>query len=132
MTNSLVETAQQMVNFQPLNPVQAEQLITEANKLLEQMPDVLLEINERRYEAERAWSKAKNTAMVKHHANKMPVSIARAQAEVDAQPEREVFDRARAEFHYAEDTAKALTTKIYSLLNLNKSVTAAYNSYRGG
>lgn len=124
--------ADRLRNEQPTNPVEMEFFIREANSLLEAMPDVLLEINNRRYAAERAYSARKNTQMAFYGRNGHAVTFARALAEVDAQSELETWHNAKAEYHYAEDTEKALRTKIYSMLNINKSVAAAYNTHGGG
>lgn len=131
LTNDLVNQAQQMAQFQPRNPVEMEQLITAANQLLEQMPDVLLEINERRYAAERAYASKKNSLLVQHAGEGDQVTVARAKAEVEAEDELHAWHATKAEYHYAEDTAQALRTKIFSLLNINKSVTAHFQTYRG-
>jgi hypothetical protein len=116
----------------PTNPVEMEFFIREANALLEQLPSVLLEINERRYAAERAHSRRKNEQMAFYGRQGMAVTFARAQAESDAMPELEVWHGTKAEYHYAEDTERALRTKIYSMLNINKAVVAQYGSYGGG
>ncbi|TFC59450.1 MULTISPECIES: hypothetical protein [unclassified Cryobacterium] len=123
--------ADQLRNFAPTNPVEMEFFIREANALLEQMPDVLLDINTRRYNAERAHGLRKNTQMAFYGRQGNNVSFARALAEVDAQPELEVWHNAKAEYHYAEDTEKALRTKIFSMLNINRSIAAAYNTQTG-
>lgn len=94
------------------------------------MPDVLLEINQRRYEAEREYSRAKNTALKDHAAQGDPVTVARSKAELDAMGAKQAWDLVKAEYHYAEDTMQALRTRIYSMLNINKAVTTQFQSYR--
>ncbi|MGH3703004.1 MAG: hypothetical protein ACRDT9_00105 [Agromyces sp.] len=123
--SAFVAKADQLRVFNPTNPVEMEFFIREANALLEDMPDVLLSINEKRYEAERAYSRVKNTAMVEHGKTMIP-TFARAQAELDAADAKREWDTQKAAYHYAEDTQKALTTKIYSMLNVNKAIAAAY------
>lgn len=123
--------ADQLRNSAPTNPVEMEFFIREANALLEELPEVLLEINERRYAAERKYSARKNTQMAFYGRNGHPVSFARAMAEVDAQSELEAWHNTKAEYHYAEDTERGLRTRIYSMLNINKGVVAAYNSGGG-
>ncbi|MDJ0323195.1 hypothetical protein QMG61_05385 [Cryobacterium sp. PH31-AA6] len=123
--------ADRLRNSAPTNPVEMEFFIREANALLEELPEVMLEINERRYAAERAYSARKNSQMAFYGRTGHPVSFARARAEVDAQPELETWHNTKAEYHYAEDTERGLRTRIYSMLNINKSVTAAYNTGGG-
>ena len=43
----------------------------------------------------------------------------------------EELHNAKAAWHYADDTLKALTSKLYGMLNVNKGVQAAYNGYGG-
>lgn len=120
----------ELIHFTPANPVEMEYLITELTALIEQMPAKLLELNEARYEAERAWSRRRNTALAQHAKNNS-VTVARALADVEALTEMEAVHNAKAAWHYAEDTSKALTSKLYANLNINKGVQAAYNGYGG-
>lgn len=120
----------EIIHFKPANPVEMEYLITELSALIEQMPAKMLELNEVRYAAERAWSRRRQTSLAQHAKNN-PVTVARALADVEALPEMEAVHNAKAAWHYADDTLKALTSKLYANLNINKGVQAAYNSYRG-
>jgi hypothetical protein len=127
----LLTKSGELISFQPTNPVEMEYLITELSGLIEQMPGKLLELNDVRYEAERAWSRRRNTALAQHAKNNS-VTVARALAEVESLTEMEALHNSKAACHYAEDTLKALTSKLYSMLNINKGVQAAYSSYGGG
>lgn len=98
--------------------------------MLETMPDVLLEINQRRYAAERAYAHKKATRLKEHSDAGAMVTVARAMAELDAADELEAWHQTKAEFHYIEDTERALRTQIMSMLNINKSVAAQYGSFR--
>ncbi len=125
----IISRSGEMIQFVPANPVEMEYLITELTTLVEQMPGKLLELNEIRYDAERAWSRRRNTSLAMH-SKSMPITAARALAEVESMPELEALHNAKAAWHYADDTLKALTTKLYANLNINKGVQAAYNSTR--
>jgi len=118
----------ELIHFVPANPAEMEYLITELTTLIEQMPAKMLELNERRYECERAWSRRRNTALAQHAKNNT-VTVARALADVEALTEMEDLHNAKAAWHYADDTLKALTSKLYANLNINKGVQAAYNGY---
>lgn len=113
------------------SPAQLEALIVALTNHIEQMPDVMLSLNETRYETERAYSRRKDTALAMH-SKSMPVTAARALAEVEALTEREAADNAKAAWHYADDSMKALTSKLYALLNINRGMRAAYNGYGVG
>ena len=123
----IITRSGELIQFVPANPVEMEYLITELTTLVGQMPGKLLELNEIRYEAERAWSRRRNTSLAMH-SKSMPITAARALAEVESMPELEALHNAKAAWHYADDTLKALTTKLYANLNINKGVQAAYNS----
>jgi len=120
----------ELIHFVPANPAEMEYLITELTTLIEQMPAKMLELNEIRYAAERAWSRRRETSLAAHAAS-MSVTRARALANVEAMPELEAWHDAKAAWHYADDTLKALTSKLYGMLNVNKGVQAAYNGYGG-
>lgn len=127
---ALGERAGELVNFRPTNPVEMEFFIREAVGLLEKVPDILLEINEKRYDAERAYSARKNGQMAFYGRQGMQVSFARAQAEVDALPELEAWHDLKAQYHHVEDSSKALRTKVNAMLNINKAVSAQYGAHR--
>ena len=71
----------ELIHFVPANPAEMEYLITELTTLIEQMPGKMLELNERRYECERAWSRRRNTSLAQHAKNNT-VTVARALADV--------------------------------------------------
>ena len=121
----------EMVQYQPTNPIEMEFIIRELTDFIEDMPGRLERLNEERYTAERDWSRRRNTALAQHAKN-MPVTAARALAEVEALPELERLHNAKAAWHFADDSMKALTSKLYGLLNINKGVQAAYRGYGVG
>lgn len=129
--SDVVAAARELKNHVPADPVQMELWIRESNELLETMPEVLAEINERRYAAERNYSKVRNLKLVLHMNNGDSATMARAKAEVEALEALEQWHNTKAEYHYAEDTMKALQTKINSMLNINKGITTQYQAYRG-
>lgn len=108
-----------------------EHLIFAATQLLEQMPDVLGEINERRYDAEREYERVYNEALIRFLDESPVVTRARAKAKLEAQPYLKTWQITKGEYHYAEATERALRTKINSYLNINRSVTAQFQTYRG-
>lgn len=120
----------ELLSFQPTNPAEMERFIREANGLLEEMPDKLLEINDRRYAAERAYLRKKNANLAGYGKAGVPATFARAQAEVDAAAELNTWHNAKAEYHYAEGTERALRTKVYSMLNINRAIAAQFGAHR--
>ena len=124
----IITRSGELISFIPANPVEMEFMITELTSLIEQMPGKMLELNKIRYNAERAWSRRRNTALAQHAKNNS-VTVARALADVEALTEMEAVHNSKAAWHYADDTLKALTSKLYANLNINKGVQAAYNGY---
>lgn len=108
-----------------------ERRIQEANDLFDALVEAQREVNARRYEAEAAYSAKKNLRLVFWMDQGKNATYARAQAEHDALEEFKAWQATKLEYHHLEDLAQALRTRIYSMLNINKSVQAAYNSYRG-
>lgn len=108
-----------------------EQQIIEGNNLLEALNEALTDVNARRYVAESAYLLKRNQRMAELGKEGMGATFARAQAEVEAADEYKAWLDTKAEYHQLEGLSKALTTRIYSLLNINKAVQAAYNTYRG-
>lgn len=125
-----IERGAALRDFKPTTPVEMEYFIREAVGLLETFPDVLIEINHRRYEAERAHSRKKNQRMADYGRAGVQVSFARAQAEVDALDELQTWHNVKAEYHYAEDTERALRTKVNSMLNINRAIAAQFGAHR--
>lgn len=120
----------QLLNYQPTNPVEMEYFIREAVGLMEKLPDVMLEINGRRYDAERAYIAKKQSRKAYYGRNNVQATFATAMADVDAQDELEVWHNLKAEYHYAEGTERSLRTKVNSMLNINKAITHAYGAHR--
>lgn len=108
-----------------------EQQIVEGNNLLDALVEAQKDVNERRYLAEATYDEKFNTRITYWMDQGKNATYARAQAKVEAREEFEALLNTKAEYHYLEDLSRALQTRIYSLLNINKAVQAAYNSYRG-
>lgn len=125
-----IKAGAQLLDYQPTNPTEMEYFIRESVGVMETMPDAMLEINERRYAAERAYIAKKQTQLAHYGRNNVAATFARAMADVDAQAELEAWHNVKAEYHYAEGTERALRTKVNSMLNINKAITTAYGAHR--
>ena len=111
--------------------MELEQRISEANDLFDALVEALKDTNARRYVAEAAYSAKKNSRLTFWMDAGKSATYARAQAEVEAIPELEAWQAVKLEYHHLEDLSQALRTRIFSMLNINKSVQAAYASIRG-
>ncbi len=103
----------------------------EGNNLLDALVEAQKDVNDRRYAAESAYDAKFNSRITYWMDQGKNATYARAQAKVDARDEFEAFLNTKAEYHYIEDLSRALQTRIFSLLNINKAVQSAYNTYRG-
>lgn len=125
-----IKRGAELLAFEPTNPAEMERFIREAIGLMEEMPDAMLEINERRYTAERAYSAKRNSRLAGYGQAGVAVTFARAKADEDALEELAAWHAVKAEYHHAEATERALRTKVYSMLNINKAIAAQYGVHR--
>ncbi|WP_434315869.1 hypothetical protein [Leifsonia sp. P73] len=116
----------EIVDFEPMNPIELEFLIREIGDRLEKAIPVLKQMWHDRYEAERELIKARATAMLNSSAD--TVTEKRAEADLASLPYRLEFDLKKEVLHAAEELQKALTAKLYGYLNLNKALASSYNA----
>lgn len=114
----------ELVDYQPVSPMELELIIREIGDRLEAAVPVLKVMWHERYEAEREMIKARATAMLQSKAD--TVTEKRAEADLASLPYRLEFDLKKETLHAAEELQKALTAKLYGYLNLNKVQSAAY------
>ncbi|GAA3730430.1 hypothetical protein GCM10022239_03770 [Leifsonia bigeumensis] len=116
----------ELVDYQPVSPMELELIIRELGDRLESAVPVLKVMWHERYEAERDMISARAKAMLSSKA--ATVTEKRAEADLAALPYRLTFDLKKETLHAAEELQKALTAKLYGYLNLNKVQSAAYNA----
>ncbi len=116
----------ELVDYQPVSPMEIELIIRELGDRLEAAVPVLKVMWHDRYEAERDMISARAKAMLSSKAD--TVTEKRAEADLAALPFRLTFDLKKETLHAAEELQKALTAKLYGYLNLNKVQSAAYNA----
>lgn len=114
----------ELLNYEPVSPMELEMMIRTISDRLEQAVPVLKQLWHERYQAERDMIKARATAMLQ--SNAATVTEKRAEADLAALPYRLEFDLKKESLHAAEELQKALTAKLYGYLNLNKVQSAAY------
>lgn len=126
MTEITHMTTGEVLNFDPVSPVEVEFIIRELAERLENAIPALKQMWHDRYEAERELIKARAMAMLSSKA--ATVTEKRAEAELASLPYRLDFDLKKEALHAAEELQKALQAKLYGYLNLNKSLASAYNA----
>jgi pyruvate-formate lyase len=113
-----------LVNYQPVGPLELEQLIREVGDRLENAVPVIKELWARRYAAEREFIQARAKAIMR--SSESSVTRQRAEADLSTMQQKNDFDDAKEILHAAEVLQKALTSKLYGYLNLNKVQSSAY------
>lgn len=126
--SSAVEPQQQ--GYRGANPLQVEQAIRQGADMLDGIVEALKTATDRRYDTESAHRLKVNQRIDYYMLRGRNATHARARANVEAQPEWEAHLQAKAEWHYLEDLRKALETRLYGLMNVNKAITATYNGTR--
>lgn len=130
MTDVVNQASGELVTYEPVGPAELELMIRVLTDRLEVSIPVLKTMWHDRYEAERDLIEARAKAMLTSKAG--TVTEKRAEADIASLPQRLEFDLKKETLHAAEELQKALTAKLYGLLNLNKAVTATYQSYGHG
>lgn len=131
MSTDIVNQASgELVTYEPVGPAELELMIRVLTDRLEASIPVLKAMYGERYTAERNLIEARAKAMLSSKAG--TVTEKRAEADLASLPFRLEFDLKREALHAAEELQRALTAKLYGLLNLNKALTATYQSYGHG
>lgn len=113
--------AEALVSERPDDPARVALVMHYCEGLLLEVADLLARINNDRYDAQRAYSSRRAAAIAKHGQH-YAVTIARAIADQEAEPERRAWDAQRALFHHVEDVQTALKQKHFGLMNINKNM----------
>ncbi len=106
----------------PETPLEVDRLLRELEDEGVVIADFLRSVNNARYAAEILYSRALNAALARHGEDIKSVTVARANAELDAAAEFEQFLNTKAIYHHVEDIGRALARKHYGLMNTNKGI----------
>ncbi|TQL46697.1 hypothetical protein FB562_2221 [Homoserinimonas aerilata] len=114
----------ELVDYEPVSPMEIEMIIREIGDRLEDAVPVLKHLYNQRYAAERKWIEERAKAMLR--SSETSITRQRAEADLASLPLKHQFDDAKEILHAAEHLQKALQSKLYGYLNLNKAQAAAY------
>lgn len=114
----------EILNYEPLGPLDLEVMIRDLGDRLENAVPVIRDLWAARYASERALIEERAKAVLRSKAD--TVTEKRAEADIATIQLRHDFDAAKETLHAAEELQKALTAKLYGLLNLNKAHMTAY------
>lgn len=114
----------EIITYEPLSSIELEAMIRELGDRLENAVPVIRDLWQARYAAERKLIEERAKAVIRSKAS--TVTERRAEADVATIGLRYDFDTAKETLHAAEELQKALTAKLYGLLNINKAHMTAY------
>lgn len=117
-------TTGEVANYEPVGPLELEQLIREIGDRLENAVPVIKQLWNNRYQAERDYTEARAKAVMR--SDERTVTRQRAEADLATMQQRNDFDDAKEILHAAETLQKALTSKLMGFMNLNKVLASAY------
>lgn len=124
MTEIAHITTGELVDYEPVSPMELEMVIREIGDRLERAVPVIKQLWGERYAAERKLIEERAKAVIR--SNAPTVTEKRAEADLATMQFRHDFDGAKETLHAAEELQKALTAKLYGYLNLNKVQASAY------
>lgn len=126
MTEIIHAATGEILDYQPVSPVEVEYIIREIGDRLERAVVVLDELQRARYAAESAYSAAFETA--KLTSKKEMYSDRRSEAKLACLPLERELNEAKAKLHHAENLQDALKAKLMGYQNINKVNGAAYSA----
>jgi hypothetical protein len=108
----------------PDDPAQVARVMHRLERMLLDVANLLKDVNLDRYEAELAFSRARNEG-VAEFAERHQVTVAKALADVRAEPFKRAWDAQCALFRHVSDVQRALQSKHFGLMNLNRNLASA-------
>ncbi|MDJ0337429.1 hypothetical protein [Cryobacterium sp. PH31-O1] len=115
-----------LIDYLPLGPTEVEQLIQILADRVERSAGVITRLYEDVHRATEKWQGAVADHCVANV--KYGAQMARQVALSKTKSELHDLNLAKEKLKYAEVLADALQSKLYGYMNINKSVTAAYNA----
>jgi len=119
----------ELVDYEPLNPIELEYLIVEIGKRLEASIPAIKQMWSDRYAAERKLIEAHAKAMLS--SKQSTVAMARKEADLSTLELKREFDDAKTILHAAEELQKALQARLFGMQNINRVVATLYNAGGG-
>ena len=116
----------ELVDYEPASPIELEMIIREIGDRLERAVPVIKQLWADRYAAERKYIEERAKAVMR--STEPTVTRQRAEADLASMSYKHDFDNAKEVLHAAEELQKALTAKLYGMLNLNKALASSYNA----
>lgn len=125
MTELVHTPTGELIDYQPVSPIEVEFIIREIGDRLEAAVHVLDELQRARYDAEEDYSRAFETAKLTSKRELYNERI--AEAKLACLPLLRSLNEAKAKLHHAEHLQDALKSKAMGYQNINKVNGAAYS-----
>ena len=126
MTEIVHSTTGEILDYQPVSPVEVEYIIRELGDRLERAVVILDQLQRERYDAETEYSSAFETA--KLMSKREMYSDRRSEAKLACKPQELALNEAKAKLHHAERLQDALKAKLMGYQNINKVNGAAFGA----
>ncbi|UAJ80184.1 hypothetical protein IT072_03810 [Leifsonia sp. ZF2019] len=124
MTEIVHSTTGELLDYQPVSPMEIEFIIREIGDRLERAVVIIDTLQRARYDAEEAYSKAFEMAKLESKRHLYNDRI--AEARLSCLPLLRELNEAKAQLHHAEHLQDALKSKLMGYQNINKVNGAAY------
>lgn len=123
-------TTGQVLQYEPLTPLEIQYAIEEIQAALDRYAAVYPHLKHEEYATERAYITKKAQARLLAPAGGYDRDRA-AYAEAESMPELEAWHLAKEKRHAADALEKALRSKLFGYLNMNKALAAQMQSFGG-
>lgn len=125
MTEVVHAPTGELIDYQPVSPIEIEYIIRELSERLERATVVIDELQRARYDAEEEYSRSFETAKLQSRRDLYNERI--AEAKLACLPKLHDLNEAKAKLHHAEHLQDALKAKLMGYQNINKVQAAAYS-----
>ncbi len=126
MTEIAALTSGELIDYEPMNPLEIEQAIRAIGERLEASVPVIRDLWSNRYATERALIEARAKAVMRSTAG--TVTEKRAEADLATLELRRQHDDAKEVLHAAEELQSALKARMFGFQNINRVQAALYNA----
>lgn len=126
MTEIVHAVTGEILEYQPVSPIEVEYIIRELGDRLERAAPILDKLQRARYDAETEYSKAFETA--KLMSKREMYSDRRSEAKLACLPQEQALNEAKAQLHHAERLQDALGRKLSGYQTIKKGLEAAYSA----
>ncbi len=124
MTELVHSTTGELIDYQPVSPMEIEFIIREIGDRLERAVNVIDALQRARYDAEERYSEAFEIAKLSSKRDLYNERI--AEARLACLPLLRELNETKAQLHHAEHLQDALKSKLMGYQNINKVNGAAY------